>query len=72
MAANMTGTLLKTFLASTNIKYKNKTIYNSCLIFQAIMAFYERKCTIGAFVHPVPKKLIFHRHSPFLQNYRKL
>jgi len=67
----MTGTFLKT-LARTNIKNKNNTIYNSCLIFQAIMAFYERECTAGAFVHPIPKKLIFHRNSPLLQNYRKL
>jgi hypothetical protein len=52
----MTGTFLKTFLARTNTEYKNKTIYNSRLIFQAIMAFYERECTIGAFVHLYQRK----------------
>lgn len=55
----MTDTFLKTFSASTNIKNKNKIIYSSCLIFQAIMAFYESECTTGASVRPIPKKLIF-------------
>jgi hypothetical protein len=27
------------------------------------MAFYERECAVGGFVHPIPKKLILHRHS---------